>query len=270
MSNNDSQAEVTEATEAPEVETTVQVSEFRVQPLTKKQESSVETFISQAIKAGVPIETLERLLALRKEARAEQAHEAFTYAMAKFQAECPVIAKTKEVKNKDGKVTYRYAPLDTIILQTKGALGSNQLAYDFTEVRDEKTITVTCTITHSMGHTKSSAFTVDIGSESFMTDTQKYGARNTFAKRYAFMNVLGIATGDEDTDAREITTKTPKLPADPKAKIVALMRALGYPETAFMKERVTEFTQLDPNNVANVDEIISRLTLMLQEKNENS
>jgi len=235
------------------------------------QDNTVEGFISAAIQQQLPVETIERFLAMRKELKADQAKEAFTMATAQFQKDCPVIARTKEVKNKEGKVTYRYAPLDSIILQVKKTLGENNLAYDFSETRTKKEITVTCTITHSLGHTKSSSFTVEIGSEAYMTDTQKYGARNTFAKRYAFMNVLGIATGDEDTDARELTQKPPKLnPAtNRKAMVVSLLKKLGMKDTTnaeLVREKIMELTQLEPVE-ANFDEIISRLHVLVEERN---
>ncbi len=255
-------------------EESVAVVEVKETPVTiaPKADNSIEGFIKEAIKQKLPIETMKEFLAMRKEVREDQAREAFTQAMASFQAECPVIAKTKEVKNKSGVVTYRYAPLDSIILQVKDVLGKHHLAYDFSEERDKEagTVTVTCTVTHSMGHTKSSSFTVEIGDEAYMTDTQKYGARNTFAKRYAFMNVFGIATGDEDTDSRELNKPTPKLPQDPKAKIVALMRQLGHTDKETMRDKVVELTQLEPNDPSNTEEIISRLSVIVEEQNDSN
>ena len=112
------------------------------------QDNSIEGFISAAIEAKLPIETMKEFLAMRKELKADQAKEAFTIAMAQFQRDCPVIAKTKEVLNKDKTaVTYRYAPIDSIILQVKDVLAKHNLAYDFSEERTDKTITATCTIT---------------------------------------------------------------------------------------------------------------------------
>lgn len=221
-------AEVTEviheATETHEIE--IPQPQRSIQ--THNQDNSIEGFISAAIQQQLPIETIKEFLAMRKELKADQAKEAFTIAMAQFQKDCPVIAKTKEVWNKEKTaVTYRYAPIDSIILQVKSTLAANNLAYDFSEVRSEdgKSVTVTCTITHSMGHTKSSSFTVEIGNESYMSDSQKYGARNTFAKRYAFMNVLGIATGDEDTDAKEILS-----PEDKKQAKLDAIQAMDVTE----------------------------------------
>ncbi|OGG65155.1 hypothetical protein A2Z56_02590 [Candidatus Kaiserbacteria bacterium RIFCSPHIGHO2_12_45_16] len=245
-------------------------------PVIRQSDNSIEGFISQAIERGLPVETIERFLAMRKEFRADQAREAFVMAMAQFQKDCPVIAKTKVVTDKDNKPRYKFAPLDSIVLQVKKPLGDNSLAYGFREERsqDNKSLTVICTITHSMGHSEESSFTVEIGTESFMSDTQKYGARNTFAKRYAFMNALGILTGDEDTDARELTQKPPKtkLPLDPKARVIALLRLLGTKDTKDPEataERIYQLTGLRPDTNENIPRIIELLEILVQEKNDN-
>src|SRR3954470_10422840 len=62
------------------------------------ENGSVDNFISQAIAANAPIETLERLFALHKDVKAEQAREAFTQALANFQGDCPIIAAHSTVK----------------------------------------------------------------------------------------------------------------------------------------------------------------------------
>lgn len=272
---NETNSQVSEKTVETPQEVTVITPPNQPQVFQQK-DNSIEGFISQAIDKGLPIETIERFLAMRKEFRADQAREAYVVAMAQFQKECPVIAKTKVVNDKDGKARYKFAPLDSIVLQVKEPLGRNNLAYNFREERsaDGKTVTVICTIRHSMGHSEDSSFTVDVGSESFMSDTQKYGARNTFAKRYAFVNALGILTGDEDTDARELTQKPKALKpsTNRKAMVVSLLKKYGMKDTTnaeMVREKLLELTQLEPIE-ANFEEIINRLTILIDEKNENS
>jgi pyruvate/2-oxoglutarate/acetoin dehydrogenase E1 component len=58
----------------------------------------VEGLIEKAIVNNVPVDTMERILAMRRELKAEVAKEEFDRSMAKFQSECPVITKTKEVR----------------------------------------------------------------------------------------------------------------------------------------------------------------------------
>jgi hypothetical protein len=48
-------------------------------------QSAVDSFITQALAANAPVETLERLFALHKDVQAERARAAFTDALAQFQ-----------------------------------------------------------------------------------------------------------------------------------------------------------------------------------------
>lgn len=175
----------------------------KVQPLMPTQTDEVQMLISQAINNNTPVETMEKLLAMRRELRAEKAKEAFDQALSNFQSECPVIEKRKKVYEKGSttKVRYSFSPLDDIVEQVKPFLGKNGLSYTFKTIQTDKVIGIICKATHKMGHSEETEFSVPIGSESFMSEVQKFGARITFAKRYAFCNAFGILTGDEDIDA---------------------------------------------------------------------
>ena len=171
-----------------------------------QQKSSVETMISQAIQSGVSVETMERILAMRKELKAEYAKEQFDKAMSAFQAECPEIKKTKTVKTKEGINAYSYAPIESIVRQVKGLLGKNGLSYSIQTktLKDEKGGTLVksiCTAKHILGHSESSDMEVPLGYKTnVMSDSQVVAAASTFAKRYAFCNIFGIMTGDEDDE----------------------------------------------------------------------
>jgi len=80
---------------------------------------SMETLIMKAVERDASVETLERILAMRRELKAELAKEQYDQAMAKFQSECPEIKKTKEVKDRSGRLLYAYAPIESIVKQVK-------------------------------------------------------------------------------------------------------------------------------------------------------
>lgn len=167
----------------------------------QRQDLSVEGFILKAIESNVSVETLDKLLAMRERIKAEQAKEAYTAALAAFQGECPTIKKTKPVKNDQGKVIYMYAPIESIVDQVKELLAKHELSYTIQTRTDEKTVTSVCVVRHAMGHSESSDMTVPIGgSTKVMSPQQGVAASLTFAKRYAFLNALGIMTGDEDSE----------------------------------------------------------------------
>lgn len=226
--------------------------------------------IAMAVQKGtLDIETIKELRALQKEMKADAAREAYVSAMAAFQAECPTVDKTKKVLNKDGSVRYVYAPLDVIVTQVRSILGKHGLSYSIDATQTPEGITATCKVTHLLGHFEVSSFTVPVDKEGYMTAPQKVASALTFAKRYAFTNVLGILTGDEDTDATDV--KAEKKPRDIKADIVFLLRELGV--SAKTREEVEaavkQKTQLDLID-SNFDEIRRRLSVLVEERNSDT
>jgi hypothetical protein len=227
--------------------------------------STVDNFITQAIQSNASVETMERLFALHREAKADNAREAFVQAMATFQSQCPTIEKTKHVLGKDGKVRYSYAPLDAVVAQVKDLLVQNGLAYTI-DAQVGDSVTAICKITHTLGHSETSTFAVPVDKEGYMTAPQKVASALTFAKRYAFVNALGILTGDEDTDGTDVQKE--KAPKDVKSKIVFLLRQLGRPSKSKddVTESVLELTKLELAE-ENYQEISNRLSVLVDELN---
>lgn len=186
-----------------------------------------EVLIAKAIQAGVSADTMERLLAMRTKLREEQAKEAFDRALADFQSECPQVKKTKQVFNKDGRtVRYRYAPLEHIIDQVKGALTKHGFSYTLDAKVEPGWVEAICVATHSQGHSKPSSFKVPVEKDAFMNEQQKFASALTFCKRYAFCNAFGILCCDEDDDSvsaspqpeSKLPSKPVKIPLKPAAE----------------------------------------------------
>lgn len=232
-----------------------------------KEDTSVESFISQAIAGNVPMETLERLFVLRKEVKAEAAREAYTQALADFQSACPIIEKTKKVLNKDGRsVRYVFAPIDSIVSQIKKPLANAGLSYRWETRQEGKAVTAICIVTHKLGHSEKSEFTIEVDQEGFMTAPQKIASALTFAKRYSLLNALGISTGDEDTDATDVGAE-PEAQSI-KSKILFRLRALNK-NTATketIETAVLDLTKLELRE-QNYEDIADRLQVLIDEKN---
>jgi len=203
------------------------------------QKNEADQLISQAIEKNVPVETMEKLLAMRRELRAEYAKEQFTLAMAKFQGTCPIIKKTKEVKTKAGIVAYRYAPIESIVEQVKPFLQECGFSYSTSMVLSPTGVKASCKVTHSSGHSEISEMEVPLGTKTeIMSQSQVVAAAQTFAKRYAFCNAFGILTGDEDTDAR------------PEPKEVAPAQSKPQTENEIIKEQAKNFGGEVVNNTS--------------------
>lgn len=239
-----------------------------IAPEQAREVASVETFITKAIETNVPVETMEKLFALRERVMAEQAKGAFIQALANFQKACPVIKKDKRVMNKDGStVRYTYAPMDSIVSQIREPLAQNGISYSWEVKNETGFITAIAVVKHTLGHTETSEFKIPIDTEGYMTAPQKYASALTFAKRYSLLNALGIATGDEDTDATDVNKE--KEPKSEKAKIVFLLRKLKYPNTTKIEviDSVKKATSLDLDE-KNYGEIVGRLEECVKEKEE--
>lgn len=160
--------------------------------------------IQQAIVSQSSVETLERLMAMRRELKAEKGREAYFVALADFQAECPTIVKAKAVLNKPekgGGVRYRFAPLDVIVGATKELLRKHGFSYVIKTKQDKDTVTAILVAHHAAGHEEETSLTVPIDHEAYMTEPQKVAAALTYAKRYVYCDAWGILTGEEDNDA---------------------------------------------------------------------
>lgn len=167
----------------------------------------VDLLMVEAIKTG-NIEVMERVMAIRRELKAEAAREAYFAAMAQFQSECPVIKRTKPVYDKNKTyILYHYAPLDQIEKEVGPIIARHGLSYSFkahierpAEKDAEADLVMECHVHHDAGHTEISPFRLPISGD-YMNRNQQRGNTNSYAKRYSFCNAFGIMTEDEDDDA---------------------------------------------------------------------
>ena len=197
----------------------------KVQPQPISKIIDAQKLIMTAIEKNLPVDTMERLLAMRRELQAEDSRDQFFRALSLFQSKCPIIPKDRTAGS--GNFTYRYAPLDTIIKHIGPLLNDCGLSFSFDTEDSEKDKTTICTVHHIAGHSEKSRFKVPIDAAARMNDTQKQGSAGTYAKRYALCNALGILTGYEDDDGaaatpgaagQQKTTQAPEPTEKPKDK----------------------------------------------------
>ncbi len=247
--------------------------EVREVAVVQKQEIvSVENFIMEAVKNNLPVETMEKLFALREKVKAAQAKEAFDSAMSKFQGECPVIKKKKDGgKTKSGIVAYKFAPIDYIVSQTKDLIAKNGFSYKTNSETSLEKVKVTIIVKHEFGHSEDTSVEVPLGTKTdIMSAPQVVAAALTFAKRYAFLNAFGIMTGDEDTDAKE--DKKEQKPKNVKVHIMNQLKTLGVDisKKEELGNKIFELTKIAPSDNENdLVEISSRLEILISEKNDN-
>jgi hypothetical protein len=187
---------------------------------TQPQASTVD-LIRAVIDSGINAESVgvvERLVALREREQALAAEREFAAAFAKLQADMPQIVASKAVPDNSGAVRYTYAPYEEIMTKARATLTECGFGITFdTSIADGR-VTVTCTLIHSSGHSRSNKFQCRIGSgPPKASEAQGDGAATTYAKRFALCAALNIVVEQDDSDARnegDLTTITREQAAD--------------------------------------------------------
>jgi len=184
----------------------------------EKVESNPSNFLELAIKQGLSIEHLERLMGLQERWQANQSRMAFLNAMAAFQSGCPILEKTKKVAF--GNTKYSYAPLGEIAQTLKTVLFNNGLSFRWEMQDKEDSIVCTCIISHIAGHSEQSTMSAKKDTSGNKNEIQSRGSTITYLQRYTLIAALGISTADEDIDGRnDKQTDVPKEPQQKKPDI---------------------------------------------------
>lgn len=206
--------------------------------------SEVTSLVQMAIERNVPVELLERLVALKERVEARDARKAFFDAVSSFQDKCPEIIKSSTAKittRKGGQYSYTYAPLDVIARTIRPILREHGLSYSFDVASEGKTLIVSCVLRHIDGHEERSSFPVPIETDAAMSDAQKNGAALTYGKRQSLVAVLGLTTADEDVDAAKQEPSTAeRITAEQAANLSDLIEEVGADKAKFLK-----FAQID-------------------------
>ena len=194
--------------------------------------------IAKAIEKGADIEYLTGLMDLQERWEANQASKAYNAALARFQAECPIVPKTKKVHDKHGTYRYSYTPYGTLMKFIRPYLCNNGFSVSTTSRIEDGIAYAISTIRHEAGHSEISEFSIPVDPDMYANDSQKVASANSYAKRYAVSNGLDIVTEGEDDDGEtgggaghEIVTITD----DQAADLEALIESSGKTKMAFLK-----------------------------------
>jgi len=159
-----------------------------------------------ALQQGTNVEQLEKLMGLQERWEANEARKAYVAAMSKFKAAMPRIFKDRKVDYSPkggGRVKYAFAQLSTLVRETAPLLGEFGLSVAWeTQQNDKGMIVVTCSCTHEKGHRESVTLNVPHDTSGSKNAIQAVGSAVTYAQRYTYMSILGIAAEDmDDADA---------------------------------------------------------------------
>jgi len=168
--------------------TDIKVHEPEVTPL---------TLIDKIISNGGDMAQVEMLMSLHERNEANQAKKAFHQAMADFKSNPPVIVKDGKVSY--GNTKYNHASLGNVTSTINTSLSKHGLSATW-KTDQEKGITVTCYITHVLGHQECTSLTAGAETSGAKNAIQAIGSTVTYLQRYTLLALTGLATQEQDDD----------------------------------------------------------------------
>lgn len=218
-------------------------------------EISPLALMTMAMDKNLDLDRIERLLKFQVEAEDRQAQKKYTKAIVKFKQEKIVISKDRAVgyKNKDGTFTgYKHASLGHVATIIGAGLAKYGVSADWDIEQNAGNITVTCTVTHSRGGSKSVTMTAPPDNTGKKNTIQQTSSTVTYLQRYTLLAVTGIATSDCDDDGAGYSKPVKTITEKQCSTIVDLLTATESDVTIFLKwvgvEQIEDIPESRYNN----------------------
>lgn len=181
----------------------------------------------QSAVANGNLELAEKLMSLQDRWEASQARKAFDEAVANAKAEIPIITKNATSHNN------KYADFAAIAKAIDPVLSKHGIRYRFRTQQTEKSISVTCVLTHKGGHAEENTLTGPVDATVGKNAIQAIGSTLTYLQRYSLVQALGLAASNDD-DGKSAGTGD-KISMDQVQELIALCEEVSADKEAFCR-----------------------------------
>jgi hypothetical protein len=151
--------------------------------------------IELAISKGADLLQLEKVMELQERHEGNEAKKAYVSAMSAFKSDPPNIIRDKHNKQYDS----RYSSLENFVNSVIPVLSEHGLSHNW-DVTQEENVRVTCTMTHSMGHSESTSMIAPPDDSGKKNPIQQIKSTVTYLKLATFEAITGLASQDGNLD----------------------------------------------------------------------
>jgi len=163
-----------------------------------------KSLLELVIAKGADLQTIEKFMDLQERHEANEARKAYVVAMTNFKASPPEILKQTAVSydTSKGTTSYNHASLDHVAEKINIALSGHGLFASWSQNQADKGITVTCKITHILGHSEETSLTAGADLSGNKNAIQGLGSTISYLQRYTILAITGLAAKGMDTDGK--------------------------------------------------------------------
>lgn len=151
--------------------------------------------VSMAISNNMDV---DKIIAASERWDANEARKAYMQAMSDFKKNALDIVKNKTVSF--GKTNYKHATLHHVCDVVTEGLGQYDLSHGWSCTQENGLITVTCKLSHAMGHSETNSITAPKDDSGSKNAIQQIGSTITYLERYTLLAAVGMAARDQDDD----------------------------------------------------------------------
>lgn len=155
-----------------------------------------------AMERGASLEQVEKMMDLQERFERREAEKAFFAALSGLRSEAIEVVKRKRVffTSSKGTTDYRHAELSDVIEAAQPAMAKHGLSHRWDVKQEGKRITVTCIVSHAMGHSISVALTADPDETGNKNSIQQVASTITYLERHTLKAALGLSEKGDDSD----------------------------------------------------------------------
>jgi hypothetical protein len=203
---------------------------MKEQPATMPTVTTPATLLAMAVAQNADLGRLEQLMDLQVRWEANEARKAFHAAVAAFKANAPTI--TKDMENKQYGSTYTSLP--NLVNTAAPELSKYGLSARW-DISQEKAITVTCILSHVLGHSEQVSMSGPPDDSGKKNPLQQIKSTVTYLKITTFEAITGLASSDGNDDGNGAGPTAPTITEDQIADLESLIEEVKADRAAFLK-----------------------------------
>lgn len=167
-------------------------------------QNSPAAMMLAAMDRGATLEQVEKMMDLQDRWERREAEKAFYAALSGLRSEAIEVIKRKRVHFSSAKGTtdYKHAELSDVIEAAQPAMARHGLSHRWEPSQEGKKITVTCIVSHALGHSVSVSLTADPDDTGNKNPIQQVASTITYLERHTLKAVLGLSERGDDNDGR--------------------------------------------------------------------
>lgn len=212
----------------------------------------------------VDIDKVTQLFELQTKYEEREAKKAYHAAMSNFQALVPQITYDDWVNypSKDGKsrTDFAFASLAGTLAKIQETMMDCGLTATWrTKSEDNGSTTITCVITHQLGHSETTSLTAAADTSGGKNSIQAVKSTSSYLRRITLEAMLGLAAKGEDDDGNGATPTVQKVSAADIKQLTTLMAKAKADVPKFLKAfDIEAIDELPLDQVARATAVLNR------------